>query len=70
MDLNTDAGLREVRKNRLSNKTLNTHEIISKIKEPEVGAKKVRTRYEGSAKEVDTFIDAIKVVRIWDSLYQ
>jgi len=40
------------------------------MKEPEVGPKKVRTRCEGSAKEVDTFIDAIKVGRIWDNLDQ
>ena len=36
----------------------------------EVGPKKVRRWCEGSATEVDTFIDAIKVVRIWDYLYR
>ena len=68
MDLNTYAGFMEVRKYRLSNQTLNTHKIITREMNPEVGAKKVRRWYD-----VDTTLirrkwgalnDRIKVVRI------
>ena len=60
----------EAWKYRLSNKTLNAREIVTRWRNPEVGPKKVRRWCEGRAKEVDTFIDAIKVVRILDNVDQ
>ena len=53
IDLNPDAGFMEVGKYILSNKTLNTHETGHLTKEPEVGAKKVRSWCEPSEKEVE-----------------
>ena len=52
MDLNTDADFMEVRKYKLSNQTLNTHKIITREMNPEVGAKKVRRWYDVDTKEV------------------
>ena len=64
IDLNTDVSFIEIRKYRLSNKTLNTHEIVTGKKNPKlvrgrsgVGPALVRRKWSA-------FIDMIKVLRI------
>ena len=53
IDLNTDVSFIEIRKYRLSNKTLNTHEIVTGKRSSEVGARKVRSWSGVDTKEVE-----------------